>query len=230
MKDIIIVPALDRSKRLDVFAAEKTGITRSQIRILIKKGNLMVNNHVASLSYKVQPDDIIEIAHPEPETDMLIPEDIPIDILYSDEHLVVVNKQAGMVVYPSAGHRQGTLLNALASRFKKMAGIGAPLRPGVIHRLDKDTSGVMVVALDDHAYYGLSEQFKNRTIQRRYNALIYGNIREDSGEIIMNIGRSSSDRKKMSTRTRHGYPGKTRHRQDPPDQSAFCSNRASGAW
>jgi 23S rRNA pseudouridine1911/1915/1917 synthase len=204
MKDIIIVTPSDRSKRLDIFASEKTGTTRSQIRILFKQGNLMVNSNITSLSYKVQPNDIIEIVHPEPETEILIPEDIPIDILYSDEHLVVVNKQAGIVVYPSAGHRQGTLLNALASRFSKMAGIGGPLRPGVIHRLDKDTSGVMVVALDDQAYYGLAEQFKNRTIQRRYSALIYGNIKENSGEIIMNIGRSASDRKKMSTRTRHG--------------------------
>jgi 23S rRNA pseudouridine1911/1915/1917 synthase len=204
MKDIIRVPLQDGSKRLDVFAAEKTGITRSQIRILIKKGHILVNDKTSNPSYTVQPDDMIELVRPEPVADLLIPEDIPIDILYSDEYLVIVNKQAGMVVYPSAGHNQGTLLNALAFRFKKMASIGGPLRPGVVHRLDKDTSGVMVAALDDHVYYSLAEQFKNRTIQRRYSALIFGNIREDSGEIIMNIGRSSSDRKKMSTRTRHG--------------------------
>src|SRR5208337_4684819 len=117
--------------------------------------------------------------------DVLTPEPLPIDILYSDEQLVVVDKQAGMVVYPSAGHKQGTLLNALASLYKKMASIGGPLRPGVVHRLDKDTSGVMVVALDDQAYYSLAEQFKNRTINRRYSAVIYGHIRENSGEIIM---------------------------------------------
>src|SRR5208283_5198279 len=202
MKEIITVSQSDQSTRLDVFAAGKTGTTRSQIQILIKEGHLLVNNAIASRSYKVQPHDIIEIVRPEPAADVLVPETIPLDILYSDEHLAVVNKQAGMVVYPSAGHKQGTLLNALASRFGQMAGIGGPLRPGVVHRLDKDTSGVMVVALDDRAYYSLAEQFKSRTINRLYRALIYGNIKDDSGEIVMKIGRSSSDRKKMSTRTR----------------------------
>jgi len=212
MKEIITVSPSDHSTRLDVFAAGKTSTTRSQIQILIKEGRLLVNNAIVSRSYKVQPHDIIEIMHPEPAAEALAAETIPIDILYSDEHLVVIDKQAGMVVYPSAGHAQGTLLNALAFRFNKMASIGGPLRPGVVHRLDKDTSGVMVVALDDEAYYSLAEQFKNRTINRRYRALIYGHMREDSGEIIMNIGRSTSDRKKMSTRTHHGKEAVTRWR------------------
>ncbi|MBI3592236.1 MAG: RluA family pseudouridine synthase, partial [Nitrospirae bacterium] len=141
---------------------------------------------------------------------ILIPEQIPIKILYKDEYLAVVDKQAGMVVYPSAGHKSGTLLNALAYQCKKMAAIGGPLRPGVVHRLDKDTSGVMVVALDDSAYYDLAEQFKSRTINRRYLALVYGNIKDNSGEIVMRIGRSDSDRKKMSTRTRRGKEAVTR--------------------
>lgn len=210
MKEIISVAPQDSSERLDVFAARKTGITRSQIRILIKKGTLLVNNRVAATGYKVQPLDTIEIVRTEPEPDALLPEPSAVDILYDDEHLVVVNKQAGMVVYPSAGHKQGTLLNALASRFSRMASIGGPLRPGVVHRLDKDTSGVMVVALDDTAYYSLAEQFRGRTINRLYRVLIYGNIKEDSGEIVMSIGRSSSDRKKMSTRTRRGKEAVTR--------------------
>ncbi len=210
MKEIIKVSQADHSQRLDVFAAEKTGTTRSQIQVLIKEGNLLVNNMSESPGYRVHPNDIIEIARPEPETDKLVPEDIPINILHSDEHIVVVDKQAGMVVYPSAGHKQGTLLNALAYHFKKMATIGGPLRPGVVHRLDKDTSGVMVIALDDPAYYSLAEQFKNRTMQRRYQAIIYRNIAKDSGEIVMDIGRSASDRKKMSTRTRHGKEAVTR--------------------
>ncbi|MBF0558220.1 MAG: RluA family pseudouridine synthase [Nitrospirae bacterium] len=210
VKEIIRVTASDRSKRLDIFAAEKTGITRSQIRLLINNGHLLVNSRTADPAYKVQPLDAVEIVRPEPEADILIPEPCPLDILYSDEHLAVVNKQAGMVVYPSAGHKQGTLLNALASRFTKMASIGGPLRPGVVHRLDKDTSGVMVVALDDAAYYNLADQFKNRTINRLYRALIYGNIKDNAGEIVLNIGRSSSDRKKMSTRTRRGKEAVTR--------------------
>lgn len=210
MKEIISAKTSDGLKRLDVFAARETGITRSQISRLIKKGCLLVNNCIADPAYKVQPLDVIEIVRQEPEPDVLIPEPREIDILYSDEYLAVVNKQAGMVVYPSAGHKQGTLLNALASRFGQMAGIGGPLRPGVVHRLDKDTSGVMVVALDDRAYYSLAEQFKSRTINRLYRALIYGNIKDDSGEIVMKIGRSSSDRKKMSTRTRRGKEAVTR--------------------
>ncbi len=210
MKDTIRVFPSDRSKRLDVFAAQNTGTTRSQIQILIKEGNVLVNNTTEDANYRVQPDDIIEIVRPEAAADVLIPEDLPADILYSDEHLAVVDKRAGMVVYPSAGHKQGTLLNALAYRFKKMANIGGPLRPGVVHRLDKDTSGVMVVALDDAAYYSLADQFRNRTINRLYRAIIYGNIAKDSGDIVMDIGRSSSDRKKMSTRTRSGKKAFTR--------------------
>jgi 23S rRNA pseudouridine1911/1915/1917 synthase len=115
-----------------------------------------------------------------------------------------------MVVYPAAGHNKGTLLNALAYHCKKLATIGGPLRPGVVHRLDKDTSGVMVVALDDNSYYELIEQFKKRAINRRYITLIYGNIKEDSGEIAMAIGRSTSDRKKMSTKTRQGKEAVTK--------------------
>ncbi len=210
MKEIIRVSQSGHSQRLDVFAADNTGTTRSQIQILIKEGNVLVNNMRASPGYRLQPRDIIEIVRPEPATDELIPEDIPINILYSDEHIAVVDKQPGMVVYPSAGHKQGTLLNALAYHFKKIASIGGPLRPGVVHRLDKDTSGVMVIALDDPAYYGLADQFKNRTIQRRYRAIIYNNIVKDSGEIVMEIGRCTSDRKKMSTRTKHGKEAVTR--------------------
>jgi 23S rRNA pseudouridine1911/1915/1917 synthase len=137
---------------------------------------------------------------------------MPITILYSDEHLVVVDKPAGLVVYPSAGHEQGTLMNAVLYHCGKTASIGGPLRPGVVHRLDKDTSGVMVVALSDEAYYGLIEQFRERRINRKYRVLVYGEIKADSGTIDLEIGRSSSDRKKMSTRTRRGKEALTRWR------------------
>ena len=121
-----------------------------------------------------------------------------------DEHLVVVNKPSGMVVYPAAGHNRGTLINALLYYCRKLEAPGGPLRPGVVHRLDKDTSGVMVVALDSAAYYSLAEQFKQRIIDRRYVALIYGTPKENSGQISLAIGRSETDRKKMSTRVRRG--------------------------
>ncbi len=144
------------------------------------------------------------------EEEGLIPEPIPVEILYKNGHVIVVNKPPGMVVYPAAGHSRGTLMNALAYHCENLAAVGGPLRPGVVHRLDKDTSGVMVMALSDRAYYDLTSQFKERTINRRYKALIYGNLKEDEGEISLRIGRSSSDRKKMSTRGKTGKEAHTR--------------------
>ncbi len=207
---IINVLQPDVSKRLDIFVSEKAGITRSQVQKLIKERHILVNNRAENPNYKVKANDAITIHRPEEESGILIPEQIPVKILYIDEHLVVVDKPAGMVVYPAAGHDKGTLLNALAYRCKKLASIGGPLRPGVVHRLDKDTSGIMVVALDDKTYYGLTEQFKGRNINRKYIALVYGNIKEDSGKIAMEIGRSASDRKKMSTKTRRGKEAVTK--------------------
>lgn len=209
---IITVSQTDTSKRLDVFVSEKTGITRSQVQRLIKEGLVLVNNKTENQNYKVKTTDVITIHKPEEEKEILIPEQIPIKILYMDEHIVVVDKPSGMVVYPAAGHNRGTLLNALAYHCKKLATVGGPMRPGVVHRLDKDTSGVMVVALDDKTYYDLVEQFKKRTINRKYISLVYGNIKEDSGEIEMKIGRAISDRKKMSTQAKRGKEAVTRWR------------------
>lgn len=211
MKSTILnVLQTDVSERLDIFISEKTGITRSQVQKLIKEGFVLVNNKQESPNYRIRTNDSITINKPEWESETLIPENIPLKIFHIDEHLVVVDKPAGMVVYPAAGHDRGTLLNALAYRCKKLAPIGGPLRPGVVHRLDKDTSGIMVVALDDKTYYDLTEQFKNRTINRKYIALVYGNIKEDSGKIAMEIGRSASDRKKMSTKTKRGKEAVTK--------------------
>jgi len=206
----ITIDISEAGNRLDTLLARKTGITRSQVQRLIGNGDVLVNNVVVSQNYRTKGNEMVSIAIPSEETESLVPEPIPVEILYKDDALVVVNKPAGMVVYPAAGHGRGTLMNALAYRCGKLANIGGPLRPGVVHRLDRDTSGVMVVALDDRAYYDLVEQFKKRTIHRRYVALIYGNPRNDSGEIKVPIGRSSSDRKKMSTRTRRGKEAITR--------------------
>lgn len=194
----------DSGKRIDILAAEETGITRSQIQRLIKKGFLLVNDSITSQNYRVKKDDFIAMAAVEEKKEQLIAEPIPLEIFYIDKHLVVVNKPSGMVVYPAAGHSRGTLINALLYRGKKLEAPGGPLRPGVVHRLDKDTSGVMVIALDTASYYGLAEQFKQRTITRRYVSLIYGNPKEKSGQISLAIGRSETDRKKMSTRIRRG--------------------------
>lgn len=201
---ILKVQEKDSGKRIDILAVAETGITRSQIQRLIKKGFLLVDSRAVSQNYRVKAGDVIVLAAPSCSGEHLIAEAIPVEILYMDEHLVVVNKPSGMVVYPAAGHNRGTLINALLYYCKRLEAPGGPLRPGVVHRLDKDTSGVMVVALDSATYYDLAEQFKQRTINRRYVALIYGNPKENSGQISLAIGRSETDRKKMSTRVRRG--------------------------
>ncbi|NCO68775.1 MAG: RNA pseudouridine synthase [Nitrospirae bacterium CG_4_10_14_0_8_um_filter_41_23] len=209
VKNIIVQP-LEAGERIDIFLSKKTGITRSQIQGLITQDNVLINSKEVSQNYRLKSKDLISINIPDKKTEGLLPEPIPINILYKDNHLVVVNKPAGMVVYPAAGHAHGTLMNALSYHCKKLATMGGPLRPGVVHRLDKDTSGVMVIALNDEAYYNLIDQFSHRTINRKYIALVYGNLREDEGEIALKIGRSESDRKKMSTRVRKGKEAVTR--------------------
>lgn len=193
----------DSGRRIDIQASEISGLTRSQIHRMIEKGLLKLNGHATKTNHKTRAGDIISIM-PEEESGTLIPENLPVKILYMDNFLIVINKPSDMVVYPAAGHSRGTLMNAVAYQSKKLASIGAPLRPGVVHRLDKDTSGVMVIALDDKAYYGLVEQFRERTINRKYKAFIYGSLKNDTGEISAKIGRSASDRKKMSTEARRG--------------------------
>lgn len=190
----------DAGKRLDQVAALKTGLTRSRVQGLINEGAITVNSKTVKPSLHLRLGDVFDFVMPiEVPGDILLAQDIPIEILYQDEYLVVVDKPASMVVYPAAGHRDGTLMNALAYRCPRMANVGAPLRPGVVHRLDKDTSGVMVVALEDNAYYNLVEQFRERAMMRYYYALVYGSMQNNKGEIDLGIGRSTSDRKRMST-------------------------------
>jgi 23S rRNA pseudouridine1911/1915/1917 synthase len=193
----------DNGKRIDVVSSEMSGISRSQIQHLIEKGLLTVNTQRIRANYRAKPGDRISIQIQD-EEQKLLKEDLPVEVLYKDDFLIVLDKPAGMVVYPAAGHPGGTLMNAVAYKSGELASVGGPLRPGVVHRLDKETSGVMVVALDDTAYYGLSEQFRTRTIDRKYIALVYGSLRDESGQISLRIGRSESDRKKMSTRIKRG--------------------------
>lgn len=208
--NILSVQPSDAGGRLDIYLAEQTGISRSQIQALIRRGAVLVNNRTFTQHYRVKAEDIINLTMPEQETAGLMPEEIPVEMLYRDEYVVVVNKPANMVVYPAAGHAKGTLMNALAYHCGRLATVGGPLRPGIVHRLDKDTSGVMVIALEDSAYYNLVEQFRQRTIYRKYIALVYGKLRDYSGEISRSIGRSAADRKKMSTTTRRGKSAITR--------------------
>jgi 23S rRNA pseudouridine1911/1915/1917 synthase len=200
----LVVQVSEERQRLDTFLSKKTGITRSQIQRFIEKGFVLVHGKTNRQNYRVKSNDFISLVIPEEKIEGLISEPIPLGILYRNDHIVVVNKPAGMVVYPSAGHDHGTLLNALFYHCKKLASVGGPLRPGVVHRLDKGTSGAMVIALNDEAYYNLVEQFRLRTVYKRYLALIYGNLKDNQGEITLIIGRSESDRKKMSTRVKRG--------------------------
>jgi len=199
------IESFDEGKRVDLFVSEKLNISRAKAQELIEKGYVKINNSAKPKSYKLKPGDFIEIYEDKlklnEENQELIPQNIPIELIYRDDYLVVLSKPAGMVVYPCAGHKEGTLLNALAYHFKKLANIGAPLRPGVVHRLDKDTSGVIVIALDDRAYYGLVEIFKKRQVKKEYLAIVYGELKE-GGTINLPIGRAENDRKKMSTKAK----------------------------
>lgn len=191
-------------ERLDIYISSKGNLSRSYVQKLLKEGLILVNSNPQKASYKIREGDLIEVTLPPPPSLTLTPENIPLNVLYEDEHIIVINKPPGMVVYPSAGHKTGTLLNALTSRCKRLASIGAPLRAGFVHRLDKDTSGIIVIAKDDESYINLSKQFKERSVEKHYLALLYGNLKKDRGEISASIGRAISDRKKMSTKTRKG--------------------------
>lgn len=212
MHQEFIVTSSEAGQRIDVFLSLKTGITRSQIQKAIDRGDVFVNGKITENKYKIKQSDVILINIQDRKDEGLIPQNIPIEILFKDEYIIVVNKPAGIVVYPAAGHTDGTLMNAITYHCGIIVAPGAPLRPGVVHRLDKDTSGVMVIALNDVSYYNLIEQFRKRTINRKYIALVYGIMNEDSGEIIRKIGRSESDRKKMSTHVKKGKEALTRWR------------------
>jgi len=206
----IVVQDNDVGQRIDGFVARSASLSRSRAARLIEEGHVLINGKSAKPSVKLRSGDEVSITLPAlPVDDTLAGEDIPLTILFRDEHLVVIDKPAGMVVYPAAGHRCGTLLNALRHHVGPLSAPGGPLRPGVVHRLDKDTSGVMVIALNDVAYYSLVEQFRARTVQREYRALVYGCPRTEEGEIDAQIGRSISDRKKMSTLSHRGKAART---------------------
>ncbi len=196
-------------QRIDVFISSKTSLSRSEIKGLIRSGHVRVGGRAVKPSHRVKAEEEIELTVVEREAPSLRPEPIPIDIVYRDEDLLVVNKPPGLVMYPAAGHPSGTLMNAVAFHAGRLASVGAPLRPGVVHRLDKDTSGLVVVALTDRAYHGLVRQFKARSIKRNYIALVHGVLEEDSGEIGLPIGRSPTERKKMSVKAGRGRPALT---------------------
>lgn len=169
--------------------------SRSQIQQWLKDQNITVNGEITRSNYKVKENDEISIIVPEPEELDVLAEDIPIEIVYQDDDVLVVNKPQGMVVHPSAGHQHGTLVNALLYHIKDLSSINGIIRPGIVHRIDKDTSGLLMVAKNDQAHIALAEQLKDKTSLRKYVALVHGEISHDKGEINAPIGRSKNDRK-----------------------------------
>ncbi|MBO0439503.1 RluA family pseudouridine synthase [Candidatus Enterococcus ikei] len=169
--------------------------SRSQIQQWLKDENITVNGEVTRSNYKVKENDEINITIPEPEELDVQAENIPIEIVYEDDDVLVINKPQGMVVHPSAGHQNGTLVNALLYHIKDLSSINGIIRPGIVHRIDKDTSGLLMVAKNDKAHVALAEQLKDKTSLRKYVALVHGEISHDKGEINAPIGRSKNDRK-----------------------------------
>ena len=189
-----------QGQRLDVFiAAVWPQLSRSAAQRLINGGNVRINGEVHDrVSRKLRDGDQVDLEIPEAADLILSPEDIPLDIYYEDSDIVVVNKSVGMVVHPAAGHYQGTMVNALLAHCDDLSGINGVLRPGIVHRLDKDTSGLLMVAKNDKAHRNLTQQLQDRQVKRRYLALVHGVIRENSGRIEAPIGRDPRDRQKMA--------------------------------
>jgi 23S rRNA pseudouridine1911/1915/1917 synthase len=207
----IRVTEKDQERRLDQFVSESDlNLSRSQAKNLIKKNYILLNQRPTKASIHLKAGDLISVTFPRPEPLSLKPEPLPLPILYEDSSVIVVDKPAGMVVHPAAGNPSGTLVNALLYHCKDLGGINGVLRPGIVHRLDKDTSGVMVVAKDDEAYQHLIRQFKDRSVEKVYLAISYGKFRQEEGLIDSAIGRHPSQRKRMSTRTRKGRIAITR--------------------
>lgn len=198
--EIFTIETDDVNKRVDVFLNEEMeDISRSALQKNIEKGNITVNGEKISKNYKLRIGDIVEAELPPPENIYIVPEDIPLDIMYEDDDLIVINKPQNMVVHPAPGHYTGTLVNALMFHCgDNLSGINGVLRPGIVHRIDKDTSGVLVIAKSDLAHKGLSEQLAEHSMKRVYNAIVYNSFSEESGTVDRNIDRSKNDRKKMA--------------------------------
>ena len=197
-KLIIDVPDEETGERIDSFLSGKTDFTRTRIQQLIKDRNITVNGKPTKSSYKIEENDEIIIEVPEVETTEIKPENIKIDIVYEDSDIAVINKQAGLVVHPAHGHYSGTLVNAILYHIKDLSGINGEIRPGIVHRLDKDTSGLIVIAKNDKVHTALTEMFQEKKIRKTYLAILKGKLNKSEGKIVTQIGRDKNDRKKMT--------------------------------
>ena len=211
----LTVPAADAGKRLDAWLAaqETLGLTRSAIQQLLEKGAVLRNGSQPKKNDKLSEGDVLAVTVPDPEPAEIIPQDIPVEIVYEDDELLVVNKPRGMVVHPAAGHPDGTLVNALLWHCAgRLSGINGVLRPGIVHRIDRDTSGLLMVAKTDRAHLGLAEQIAAHSFTREYEAVACGVLRETEGTVDAPIGRDPKDRQKMCVIAKNSKEAVTHYR------------------
>ena len=201
---LVTAGAADFGKRADVYLAEILESTRSHIQILLNEGRVSKGNRLIKPNYKIKSGDVFQIVLPRPVPLEAEPENIPLDIIYEDEDVIVLNKPRGMVVHPAPGHYSGTLVNALLFHCKSLSGINGVIRPGIVHRLDKDTSGIMIVAKNDEAHVSLSKQIQDKTAKRTYLCVVRGNVKADRGQIETRMDRDKNDRKRMAVVTEGG--------------------------
>ena len=212
--NIINLTARNSGERIDRFLSKDLeNLSRSYLQKLLKDGDIIVNGKVVKANYKVSQGDEIQVSIPEPETPDILPENIPLDILYEDDDILVVNKPKGMVVHPAPGHYSHTLVNAVMYHCgERLSGINGVLRPWIVHRIDMDTTGSLLICKNDHAHQILAEELKEHSITRRYHAIVHGNIKEDTGTVNAPIGRHPVDRKKMSTKAPNGRHAVTHYK------------------
>lgn len=199
---------IDKSQigqRLDIFLAQSdAAISRSQVKYAIEEGDVLVNGKEPKVSQKLKEGDVIILTQRPPQEAAAIAQEMPLNIIYEDEAIIVINKPAGMVVHPAPGNADNTLVNALLFHCHDLSGIGGVLRPGIVHRLDKDTSGLIVAAKSDEAHHHLSAQFEKHDVHKKYLALVWGDVKGNHGEIVEPVGRHPVNRKKMSTKSKRG--------------------------
>ena len=205
-KYTLIAEAEDTGKRIDVFVSDNMdSLSRSMVQKLIENGEILVNDKNIKSNYKLRKGDFVSAVIPDPEVVDILAEDIPLEVLYEDDDIIVVNKPKGMVVHPAAGHFSGTLVNALMYHCKdNLSGINGELRPGIVHRIDKDTSGILVSAKNDNAHRELALQLADHSITRKYYAVCFNNLKEDGGTVNKPLGRNPKDRKKMAITEKGG--------------------------
>ena len=214
MREEYFVTEETAGDRIDKFLAEQyENLSRSFLQKLLKSGEVMVGGRPVKASYKVAEGDLISFEVPEAVEPEIVPEDIPLDILYEDHDVILVNKPKGMVVHPAAGHYTGTLVNALMFHCKEdLSGINGVLRPGIVHRIDMDTTGVIIACKNDLAHNSIAAQLKEHSITRRYQAIVHGALKDDEGVIDEPIGRSPKDRKKMAVNYNNGKSAGTHYK------------------